>query len=532
MRLRTHLSQSRVHDQGGFIIPTILSFIIAGLIFAGAASMIIYNNFFIVGNNIKSQKAFNIAEAGINYYLWHLSHNSTDYKDGHSTPTTPDPILGYGPYVHNYIDDDAVNQGTFTLYISPQGSGSTVVNVRSVGKIKNSNISRTVQAQIGATSFASYAVLSDTALWFGASETSDGPVHSNQGVRMDGSSDDVVSSANTTYVPSTQIGGNGSASHPGVWCDTSVTSPVDCTARSKADWLYPKTSIDFSQVSSSLCTIKTAAFASVASTSSLAGQANACTQTPSSRTTAYIPQRSSSYAASKGYLIQLNANGTYDLYNVNGETDTAATYNAALSLQSVATGITIPSAGVIFVEDNVWIRSNPTYHGRVTVAAGRLATTNSANMTIVDNLAYSTKNGSDAIGLVTEDSVHIAPYAAPASGSFTLEVDAAVLAQAGDVEYPLHYSSSSGNCTRGWVGANQTLNFYGSISARQTWTWSWQITGSCGNAVKDPSSSYYISGFKNNTTHYDYNLLYAPPPSYPITGGYTIIQWREVLTKP
>jgi len=518
--------------QDAFILPTVLSFIIAALIFAGATSMIIYNNFFIVGTNEKSQKAFNIAEAGLNYYLWHLSHNGIDYKDGGTTPATPDPTLGYGPYVHNYIDDNAVNQGTFTLWIKPQGTGSTIANIRVIGKVNNSNITRTVQAQIGATSFASYAVVSDSALWFGNTETVDGPVHSNVGVRMDGSSNDTVSSANSTYVPSTALGGNGSTSHPGVWCDPSVTTPVDCTTRDKSSWLYPTTAVDFNQVASALCTIKKTAFTSVASTASLASQANACTQTPTTRTAAYIPQRSSSANDSHGYLIELNADGTYNLSNVNNVNDIQTSYSTALTSQVVESNIVIPSSGVIFAEDNVWVRSNPTYHGRVTIAAGRLATTNSANITVVDNLAYSTKSGADAIGLVAENSVTISPFAAPASGDFTLEVDAAMLAQSGQVEYPSNNTFSNQDCSRGWVGANQKLNFYGSVATRQSWTWSWLRSAACGNNVYDPASGYYLSGFKTSTTSYDYNLLYAPPPSFPITGGFNILQWREVLTKP
>jgi hypothetical protein len=514
----------------GFILPTVLSFIVAGLIFAGAVTQVIFTNFSLVGNNVQSQQAFNIAEAGVNYYLWHLSHNGLDYKDGGTTPTTPDAILGYGPYAHTYIDDNAVNQGTYTLWINPHGNGSTLVDVRSIGQVKNTNIKRTVQATIGATSFGNYAVVSDGALWFGSTETADGPVHSNVGVRMDGSSNDEISSTNSTYVPTDQLGGD-SGTHNGVWCNAAVTSPVNCNTRDKSNWVYPTTSIDFNQVSSSLCTLKKVAFASVASTASLATGGTPCSQTPASRTAAYIPQRSSSYTSLKGYLVQLNTNGTYDLYTVNNETDTAANYSAALNLQSVATGITIPSAGVIFVEDNVWVRSNPTYHGRVTVAAGRLATASSANITIVDNLAYTTKNGEDAIGLVAENTIEIAPYAAPATGNFTLEVDAAMIAQTGNVQYPSSYNSAS-TCTRGWIGANQLLNFYGSVATRQTWTWSWQRSSSCGDSVYDAASGYYISGFKNNTTHFDYNLQYAPPPSYPVTGGYNIITWREVLTKP
>ena len=108
--------------------------------------------------------------------------------------------------------------------------------------------------------------------------------------------------------------------------------------------------------------MKKTAFSSDSSTSGLANLANACAQTPATRTAAYLPQRASSFSLTKGYLIQLNTNGTYDLYNVNGETDTAATYSAALTTQLVASGVAIPASGVIFAEDNVWIRSNPTFH--------------------------------------------------------------------------------------------------------------------------------------------------------------------------
>jgi hypothetical protein len=520
-------------NEDGFLMPALLTFIIAIVILSGAVLEIILTNITIDGNNAQSQRAFNIAEAGENYYLWHLSHNATDFKDGQSTPTTPDPTLGYGPYVHNYIDANAVNEGTYTLWIKPQGNGSTIATVRSIGQVKGTNIIRTIDAQIGAASFASYGVVSDSALWFGADETADGPVFSNEGVRMDGRNTSTVTSANASYVPSVSIGGDGSTSHPGVWCDTAVTTPVNCNTRDKSSWIYPATQIDFNQVSSSLCTMKKAAFASDSSTSSLANLSNACSQTPTTRTAAYLPERSSSFNTSRGYLIELNANGTYNLYNVNNVKDAKIVgYSNALTLQSVATNIAVPSTGVIFAEDNVWVRSNPTFHGRVTIANGRLATSYTTDITVADNLAYSTKDGSDAIGLVAEGNVYIGSFAPPSTASFTLEVDAAVLAETGSVEYPSNYTFSNNTCTRGWTSNNQTLDFYGSVATRQTWTWSWLDNRSCGDNVYDPSLGAYISGFEYNTTHYDYNLLYAPPPSYPITGGYQILSWREVLTKP
>ena len=522
-------------NQAGFILPTLLSFIIVMAIISAGLVEVINTNYGLVSNNIRSQEAFNIAEAGINYYLWHLSHNATDFKDGQSTPASPDATLGYGPYVHQYIDENAVNEGTYTLWINPQGSGSTIATVRSIGTVAGTNITRTVQAQIGASSFASYAVSSDSSLWFGANETADGPVQSNQGIRMDGQNTADANSANSTYVPSTQLGGDGSTSHPGVWCNTSVTTPVNCNTRSKSNWRYPQTSIDYNQITTSLCTMKKVAFANNSATASLSTQSNACTQTPTTRTSAYLPQRSTSYSSTKGYLIELNSDGTYNLYNVNSEDDTQATYLTALNPgTAIASEVAIPSSGVIFAEDNVWVRSNPTFHGRVTIGAGRLATTSNADINIADDLAYSTKNGQDAIGLVAEDSIIVSPYAppAPTNSNFTFEVDGALLAQSGDVEYPYAYRANTNRCTRGWTGSNQLMNFYGAIGTRQDWTWSWlDGNNQCGDASYSAGNGY-ISGFLNNVTHYDYNLLYAPPPSYPITGGYTIISWREILTHP
>lgn len=519
--------------QDGFVMPTLLSMLIIFVLLMGIVTTVIESNFFTVNRNSESQQAFNIAEAGVNYYLWHLSHNPTDYKDGQSTPATPDPELGYGPYVHEYRDSNAVVRGTYTLWISPQGNGSSVVKVRSIGKDNKSGQLRTIEAQVGAPSFANYAVLSDTALWFGSSETATGPVHSNQGVRMDGPSTADVTSANTTYTPPASLGGNGT-SKPGVWCSTTVVAPVNCNTRSKVDWRFPVPSIDFNQVTGNLCSMKKTAFLADPSTASLAGQSNACTRTPTNRTASYLPQRSStgSYNLTRGYLIQLNQNGTYDLFNVNGENDRATSYTTALTLQSVATGIDVPESGVIFAEDNVWVRTNPVFQGRVTIGAGRLANSNNAEIVIADDVVYSTKNGSDAIGLVAENSVTLAPYAPPQSGGFTFEVNAALIAEFGSVRYPGRYRTNSNACTRGWANSNQQFNFYGSVASRQSWTWTWlQGAGSCGDAVNVPGTGY-VSGIQTNNTQYDYNLEYAPPPSFPTTSTYDILSWREVLTRP
>jgi hypothetical protein len=525
------------------MIPAILSLIIAFSIMGTALVEITLNNFTIVGNITKSQQAFNIAEAGLNYYMWHLNHNATDYKDGKTTPTTPDPTLGYGPYVHNYIDTNGVNQGTYTLWIKPAGTGSTIVDVRSIGQAAGTSITRTVQAKIGNPSFASYGLVSDSEFWFGSNETANGPIFSNVGIHLDGPNTDVAGAANATYVPSATYGGDG-ATHPGVWCDTSVTTPVNCNTRNKSTWHYPSPSVNFNQVSGSLCTMKKVAFNDYATTYSAAlASSNPCNATPTARSNAYIPQTSTtgSFSLTKGYLIKLNTNSTYDLLQVNSENDRAASYSTALSTTPIATNIAVPASGVIFVEDNVWVLTPTNFDGRVTIASGRLAsTTNNTDIVLAGPLAYKTKNGADAIGLVTEGSINVAPYAPPTSGAFNFEIDGALLAETGQVVYGesqannglINYRSATNICARGWVNSNQTLNFYGSIATRQAWTWNQEIGGNCGDAVRDPANGIYWAGIENTTTSYDYNLQYAPPPSYPLTSGYNILSWREVITHP
>ena len=61
MRLRKLLNLK----ESGFILPAVLSFIVLILIIAGALLEIVNTNLGNINNNVKSQQAFNIAEAAI-----------------------------------------------------------------------------------------------------------------------------------------------------------------------------------------------------------------------------------------------------------------------------------------------------------------------------------------------------------------------------------------------------------------------------------------------------------------------------------
>lgn len=498
------------HDQKGSIIPALIMLVIVFSILMLSLAGVITTTLGSATKNSNSQSAMNIAEAGLNYYLWHLSHDSTDYKDGQTTPTSPDPNLGYGPYTHSYKDVNGIQQGSFTLYINPGTNGSNVSTVRSIGTTGGSGTTtRTLQAKIGAPSFSTYAVVSNSQLWFGNTEIADGPVHSNVGVKMDGENRSDVTSANATYVPSNSGNGSGSTK-PGVWCDPLITTP-SCSGRIKTSWRYPVPAVDFNKVTADLCQMKKNATNNQSS--------NACNVRPA-RTAGYVPPRNTAFDNSIGYLITLNTNGTYTLSNVNNEIDNRTPYTSALSTTAVATNVAIPSNGIIFVEDNVWIRSESGgFDGRVSIASARLSVSGSTNITIADKLLYKDKySGNDTIGLIAEQNIEVAPYV-PAP----MEINGALIAQNGSVQFRPDYNYN-GSSTPGYVNASQNLVFFGSVSSNQQWTWSWVRCGS--------NTTACWSGFEYNETKYDENLRYSPPPQFPVTSTYDILEWREVIANP
>ena len=61
------------------------------------------------------EQALQIAEAGIDYYRWHLAQSPTDYTDGTTTP---------GPYYHDFYDKDNNRIGAYSLTITPPPNGS------------------------------------------------------------------------------------------------------------------------------------------------------------------------------------------------------------------------------------------------------------------------------------------------------------------------------------------------------------------------------------------------------------------------
>lgn len=424
-----------------------------------------------IRSTINREQAFQIAEAGANYYQWRLSHYPTDYQDGTGAA---------GPYVHDYRDEDTGQiVGRFSLDINPPPVGSTVVTISSTGwTLDNPSQRRTITTRYGIPSLAKYAFLTNSGVWIGQNESISGELHSNSGIRFDGTGNAPITSARQTYTCPSWQGSPCPATRNGIWGAAPQAT--------RNFWQYPVPTVDFSSITSDLAAIKNNA------------QVSGLYLSPSNR---------------QGYSLVFNANSTVSVYRVNSlrSTPTAwdvngLVHNEDLDYNNRTLLFTqaIPSNGLVFVEDRTWVEG--TIAGRVMVTAARLPynATTAPSILIPNNIVYTAKDGSVSLGLLAQKDI-IVTYFSPDS----LEIDAALIAQTGSVQ---RYNFSSGTSN-----LRSNITTYGSIMSFGVWTWSW-VNG----------SGVVTSGYQNTDTTYDPNLLYSPPPSFPLAADeYQQISWTS-----
>jgi Tfp pilus assembly protein PilX len=454
-------------QEGFMIIYEVLVIFIFSLVMLSTISYAALQMRSLRGTLAKEQ-AFHIAEAGINYYQWHLAHFPTDYKDG---------TAAAGPYLHDYVDKNS-NQtiGQFSLSITDPPIGSTIVTIQSTGwTLDNPNIRRTITTRYGVPSLARYGFLTNSDVWIGTTETVAGEMHANGGIRFDGTGNAPIQSAKQTYNCQAWSGAPCPAVQEGIWGGANQAS--------RNFWSYPVPGIDFSSVTADLSQMRTLA------------QAGGI-------------YRGSS--AALGYSLVFNNNSTVSIYRVNtlrshasGTDVNGVTHSEDIDYNGRTLLVTqaLPGNGIIFLEDQVWVEG--TVSGRVTVAAARLPYNPSLapSIMIPNNLTYTAMDGSVSLGLIAQKDVLVTFYAPN-----NLTIHAAMIAQNGSVQR-FYYSSNIKN----------SISVYGSIMSFGVWTWTW-ING----------AGTVLSGYPTTSTVYDGNLLYSPPPSFPLTSdGYQQLSWTS-----
>jgi len=434
----------------------------------------------------KREQSFYLAESGIEYYRWHLAHAPLDFTDGH-------PATSTGPYLHNQYDSDGNFIGTFSLMINKPITGSTIVTVTSAGTAASSTLKRTIEAKLAIPSLSKYSFVANDDMRFGEGTEVFGPIHSNQGIRFDGLAHNIVSSALASYDDPDHTGGKEFGVHThlktsgGSYGETFVSTEAPPTAvPSRPDVFeagrqFPVPSVDFAGFSSDLASLKT--------------KANA----------------SGKYLAASGklgYKITFKVNDTFDVSRVegllapSGGCDATTTWTINPAKLVYIGNYPNPSNGIIFVEDNVWVEGKIST-ARITVAAAKLPeNTDFKNIIVNNNLLYTNYDGQDVLALIAQGDVLVG------LGSLdTQRIDATLLAKNGKVGR-YHYSSS---CGTGY--ARTLLTIYGSICSNLRY----------GFAFTDGT------GYANRTIIYDANLLYGPPPDFPLASdAYTVISWREI----
>jgi hypothetical protein len=220
-----------------------------------------------------------------------------------------------------------------------------------------------------------------------------------------------------------------------------------------------------------------------------------------------------------GYDVLFNANDTYTLYLVNTLTapPTAGCTNSqgqsGWGTWSISTSTLIgtypnPANGILFFDDHVWVRGTIT-SARVTVAAARFPDnpTTWRSITVTDDLLYTNFDGTDVIALVSQNNINIGLVS-----DTDLRVDAALMAQNGRVGRYYYRPPGGGSNRCSPYHSRNSITSFGMIASYLRY----------GFAYTDGT------GYITRTLIYDANLLYGPPPSFPLTADYyTPIYWNE-----
>jgi len=446
------------------------------------------------------EQALQIAEAGVEYYRWHLAHAPTDYQDGTGAA---------GPYVHEVVNAEGNIIGEYSLVITPPPTGSTIVKIRSTGTPTiDPTISRTIQTTLAIPSLAKFAVVANAAMRFGEGTEVFGPIHSNGGIRFDGLAHNIVTSGVASYDdPDHDESGSeklefGVHTHVTAPPGSGITSsyrPLEvppAVMATRADVFmagrqFPVPTFDFTGLTTDLSAMKSDAQSS---------------------------GRYYAHSGAQGYRILLKTNDVYDIYRVtslrtapNNCTNTADQTNwgtwSVNNQTLISSNVAFPANGLIFLEDHVWVEG-AINTARITIASGRFPdnVTTRTDITVNNDLIYTNYDGRDVVSLIAQRNINTGLFSED-----NLRIDAALVAQNGRAGR-WYYEN---DCRSGGVNYyNRTqLTLYGMIATNQRY----------GYAYTDGT------GYDARDIIYDSNLLYSPPPSFPLTSSqYTTISWEEI----
>ncbi len=438
-----------------------------------------------VRTNTETERALQIAEAGAEYYRWHLSHWPDDITDGTGLP---------GPYVHVYEDPEVGPIGEFSLEVGGEllCGRVQVVQATSTGwTYADPDNKRSIAVKMARPTVADYSYIVDSNVIAGSSRTIVGPYHSNGVIRMDADNQSAVTSKiNTASCSATGLGGCSGTIH-GVY--GSGTHPEW--------WRWSQPDIPFSNFDHDF--------------DEMQGIANA--------SGIYLPKISDD-VSSYGYYLELKNDRTVDIYEVRSlwkKVTSKLPSNDALQFPeldgSLATYRTflrnepIPqSCPLIYVSDRTWLEGQVS--GKLTVVANDTGAA-SPDIFLQDNITYSTTTGADGLTVLAERHLLIPLYVPN-----NMTISGTFFAQKG--AYGRNWYEDDGNC-----GSCTSVNPYDSYKEQHSLT----TNGTVISKLRTGTQWGTSQGFEERYDNYDRNLAKSPPPMTPFTSpDFRFIEWREV----
>ena len=453
----------------GLIIMTVVAIVLTSII-----SFVASQTKYALQIHAREQ-SFQIAESGIQFYRWYLAHQ-VEGRTASQVATfwaTGNPYGVATPYEADYKDPSGSVIGRYKLEVIPPAGYSTSVTVLATGwTYRYPTHTRIIEVRFRKPAWSENIVLANDNLRFGAGTEVFGPIHSNQGIRFDGVAHNKVTSALSDYNDPDHTGANEFAVHT----HSGITDPLPPTAvPTRADVFeggrsFPVAAVDFNGVLGNLSNIKAVAQAG----------------TGGSRYFGNTHQ---------GWHIILKSNGTFDARNVqsfNASTNEINNYSGSWS------NYALPTDGVIFVENNVWI-SGIINNNRVTVVGANLISSSQKNVYIGNDIRYTDYDCSDIIGIIAQNDINIFR-----ASEDDLRIDAAMIAQSGRIERP-HYTGGGGNLYK------TTITVFGAMATNQRYGFAWTDG----------------TGYATRNLYFDNNLLYCPPPYFPTGTQYKMDLWEE-----
>jgi uncharacterized protein YaiE (UPF0345 family) len=433
-------------------------------------------------NAFDNERAFQIAEAGIDYYRWHLAHDDDDFQDGTGAE---------GPYVHDFLNKTGDKVGEFSLNIIPPENGTTVVTIESTGTVtSNPDVERTVRVKMAKPSFAKFAFVSASEMRFGEGTEVFGSIHSNGGIRFDGFANNVISSAKEFYDDPDHYGPYEFGVHTHV-PPVDPVYPNDVPVREDvfgAGREFPVPAVDFDGVISNISDMK-----------SLGQSSEGFYQGPSGRRNyGYeITLRDNDFQVRKvrrlvsaGWSCRVYWQEDWGTWSVD-RTRSASTYS-------------YPENGIMFFEDDVWVKGQIDDQ-RITIVAAAFPDTpsNRKSITVNEDVLYTNYDGQDVIALIAQKNVNVGM-----ESENDLRIDAAMIAQNGRVGRFYYGSGCSPYHDRDVITVN------GMIGSKERYGFAYTNN----------------TGYELRNIIYDSNLLFGPPPEFPLTTDfYETISFEEVF---